>query len=207
MLLIAAGPLWAASTKLAWLAARATYTYRFEATGAIERRYSLPPRSFVPYDHAFTLGGFRFLVPGARLRITWGATHRPDVAARLEGVATAAHVRALVAELGEVAFDASRSAAFDDFIRRFVGNRNARPAMTAWWSRLQPPPFLWTCARADGCGGEEPISRVAVHEITSLTDGGHYREIRRRLVRGIRMSPPAPAPGARSGTGSRRPPR
>lgn len=206
VVLIAGSPFWLKPMELAWLDARVTYTYRLEATGASGRTYSLPPRSFAPYDYVFTLGNFRYLVPEPRLRITWGASHQPAVVDRLATATTPAHIWSLERALGETAFDASRRAAFDDFIRRFVGHRNARHTARPWWRWLQAPPSLWTFARADGFDGSESLEKVIVYEVTSLYDDSEYREIRRTPVREIPLAPFAPRAGAQSGTGSARPP-
>lgn len=180
--LIGTAGLWSAPVKLAWLDARVTYTYRFEAIGPDGRTFTLPPRFFAPYDYQFTLGNFGYITESPRLGIVWGAIMEPSLAKALEQAGSAEQVLTLEQERGRVAFEPTRSAVLDEFMRRFIGNWNRRGSKGAWWSRLQAPRQLWTFARPPAIGDGQSIDRVMVYEVTSLFDGERYREIRERRV-------------------------
>ena len=201
LLLIGGGALWFRPVRLAWLDSPVSYTYRLEATGASGQGYELAPRFFAPYDYQFTLSGFRYLTPAPTLRITWGAMWEPALAGALERATTPEQVLAVEAELGRNVFDSARSAAFDDFVRRFVGNwerRTGGPHGRGGWTVLRAPPLVWTFPRGTPPDPADPIRRVVVVEVTSLFDGERYAEIRRRPVRAIELTgPPAGAPGSR----------
>jgi hypothetical protein len=183
LLLIGAGAITFRAVSLSWMDSRVEYTYRMVGIGESGREYALPPAFFAPYDFQFTLNAFRYLVPAARMSITWGATG-PITARRLAGVTTPDEVFALEAELGASAFVAGRSAAFDEFIRTFVPRRDTLVDFH-WWSRFRAPPLLWTFPRRAPENGGDRLVSVVVREVTSLFDGVRYAEIRTLPVRVI----------------------
>lgn len=185
--LIGAAAFWSHPTKLAWLDAPVTYTYRFEAIDADGRTCSLPPRFFAPYDYQFTLGSFGYLSEEAHLGIVWGAIMQPSLARALENAASPEQVQALELERGHQSFDPRRSAAFDQFIRRFAGNWNERGSERGWWCWLQAPPQLWTFPIAPAIADGQRIKQVIVYQVTSLFHGRQYAEFRKRQVRKIEV--------------------
>jgi len=188
ILLIAGGAIWFRPQSLAWLDARATYTYRIEATGHNGRSHALPPSFFSPYDYQFTLGAFRYLVDAPRMAITWGATGDRRLAESLNDARSAPNVLALETSMGRNAFDAGRAAAFDDFVRKFVLTWQRRGGRGRGIAPFQAPATLWTFPRSDPALGGERIERVTVYEVLTWFDGENYVEIRRTPVREIRIN-------------------
>jgi hypothetical protein len=188
LVLIAGATLWFRPVRLAWMDARATYTYRLEATTAGGRTVPLTPAFFTPYDYPFTLSGFRYLVDAPRLPLTWGAT-TPSVALRLNDARTADAVLALETEVGHNDFDAARAAAFEDFVRRFVTSWERRDGRRGWYAPFSAPATLWTFPRADPDLEGDVIERATVHEVLSFFDDERYVEIRRIPVLVVQMQP------------------
>jgi hypothetical protein len=183
--LISTAGLWSAPVKLAWLDARVTYTYRFEAIGPDGRTFTLPPRFFAPYDYQFTLGNFGYVAEPPHLGIVWGAIMEPSLAKALENAGSTEQILTLERERGRPGFDASRSAVFDGFIRQFASHWNERNTKDSWWSLLQAPRQLWTFSRPPAIRDGQRIDQVMIYEVTSLFDGKRYREVRKTRVRTI----------------------
>ncbi len=187
VLLIGASKLWLPAVGLAWYDMRASYTFRFEATGESGRVYSLPPKFFEPYDFQFTLGWFKYLSREPRLNITWGASSDRALADRLLEARTPAAVRRLEQTWGEVMYDEQRSEVFDEFMQRYITTFNRRRSKQVWLSPLHAPRQIWTFAREDAYDDSEPIVRVDVYQIMSMFDGERYLEIDRRAARSVRI--------------------
>jgi hypothetical protein len=188
LVLIGFSALWFRPVRLAWLDARATYTYRLEATSELGTTYALTPAFFAPYDYPFTLSAFRYLVDAKRLPVTWGATN-PAVARALNEARTAQEVIALEDLSGRNDYDAGRSDDFDRFVRAFVTTWERRAGRGRWFAPLTAPATLWTFPRSDPVLGGESIVRVTVYEVLSFFNGERYDEIRRTPVREIRIKP------------------
>ena len=184
---IAGGGLLFRPAKLAWLDARATYTYRFEGTGEDGSRYTLPPAYFAPFEYQFTLGNFHYLQEDPHLPIVWGATGDRVVADALTSLTDADELLELEAAHGRVSFNPRRAAVFDEFVERFVGNRNTHGVQVSWWRLLPAIPELWTFPLSPR-GVPAQITGVTVHQVLSLYDGSQYREIRQRPVRFIKIA-------------------
>lgn len=176
---------------LSWYDSAVSYTYRVEGFGPSGERFSLPPRFFAPYDYQFTVGAFGYLSPYRQLEIAWGTTRDRQAAAELARAEDLDAVEVLEASRGEVLLQETRAASFDDFLMRFVGNRNERGQDTGLLRVLAAPPHLWTVPRPDAHAGDERINRVEVRQITSLFDGRRYRELRSRPIRAVDV-PTAP---------------
>lgn len=187
LVLVAGGALWFRPSELAWLDARASYTYRLEARGESGRSYQLPPRFFAPYDYQFTLTDFRYLTDAPHLRITWGATPVRSLAAALDTSTTPAQVLALEAAVGRNAYDPRRSAAFDHFIQQFIGSWNEHGSAFTPWRPLEAPPLLWTFTRGITPRPADRITGVVVCQTLTFFDGERYQEIRTRPVRVIEV--------------------
>jgi hypothetical protein len=187
LVLIGFSGLWFRPVRLAWLDARATYTYRLEATGAGGATYALPPAFFAPYDYQFTLSAFRYLVDDKRLPITWGATN-PDVARELNAARTAHDVLALEGRTGRNDYDAERGEDFDGFVRDFVTTWERRGGRSRLFALLQAPATLWTFPRSEPVLKGDRIARVTVYEVLSFFDDERYEEIRITPVRIIETS-------------------
>lgn len=185
IVLIGGASIWFRPVPLAWLDARATYTYRLEAISESGHVHPLPPAFFAPYDYQFTLSGFRYLVDAPRLPIMWGATGHRRLAAALNTARTPERILELELELGRNSYDAERATRFDTFVRRFVGTWHRRGGRRRWLSLLQAPPTLWTFPRSNPVMDGERIQRVNVYEVLSFFDGQRYVEIRRTPVRTI----------------------
>lgn len=190
LILIGGGARWFRPVELAWYDTRASYTYRFEAHGESGAVYALPPSFFAPYDYQFTLSNFGYLTRQPHLYIVWGATQQRAVANALVHATSPGDVWALEAEFGATTFDPRRSATFNNFLQRFVGDWNRRTSRSAWWAWLQAPPQLWTFPRSVSFRAREQIQRVVVYQVTSLYDGEHVADIRKRAVREIDTSAP-----------------
>jgi hypothetical protein len=188
LLLIGGGAIWFRPVPLAWLDARATYTYRPEAVATGGRAHPLPPGFFAPYDYQFTLGAFRYLVDAPRLPITWGATRDRGLTAELNDARTPARILELEARYGRNDHDPDRARVFDAFVRRFVGSRHERGGRGRWSGVLQAPPTLWTFPRDAHVPAGARIERVVVYEVLSFFDGERYVEIRRTPVRTIPLA-------------------
>jgi hypothetical protein len=146
------------------------------------------PAFFTPYDYPFTLSGFRYLVDAPRLPVTGGAT-TPDIARRLDDARAADGVLALEAEVGRIDFDATKVAAFEDFVRRFVMSWERRDGRRGWYARVSAPATLWTFPREDPDLAGDAIERVTVYEVLSYFDDERYVEIRRIPVLVVPMRP------------------
>jgi hypothetical protein len=187
VILIAGCSIWFRPQSLAWLDARATYTYRFEAEGANGRAHRLPAAFFTPFEFQFTLVAFRFLVDAPRLPISWGATGNRELAEQLNRATTADQILDLEATVGQNTFDPGRAAAFDHFMREFVTHWQNREGRGRRIPLLAAPVTLWTFPRRDPALGGERIRRVLVYEILSWYDGENYSVIRERVVREITL--------------------
>jgi hypothetical protein len=191
LVLIGGAAFWSGPTKLAWLDARLSYTYRLTATGPNNESYSLPPRFFAPYDYQFTLGNFGYLTKEPHLGVVWGATMDPAVASALEQCVSPEQVWALESARDHRTFHSRRSATFDAFVLRFAGNWNKHGSKPGWWRFFRAPAQLWTSARRPAIKQGQSIKQVVVWQITSLFDGTEYREIRARQVRAIDVNVPS----------------
>jgi hypothetical protein len=189
MALIVSSGMWLWPPVLAWIDSPVTYTYRAEAVGASGRVYELPPRFFAPYDYQFTLGAFGYLVAAPRLSIVWGAAPDWRLVERLAQVTSAADIEAVEARAGRRLFDASRSAAFDAFVGRFMRAWNREHGHTRWWMVLRPPPLLWSFPRRTTPAPGDALTRVVVYEVTTLFDGRRYHEVRTLPIRSIDVQP------------------
>ena len=187
LVLIAGCNLWFKPVNLSWYDARASYTYRFEAVGESGQTFALPPRFFTPYDYQFTLSGFGYLTPQPRLGIVWGATFDRAVAEALARSTSPEQVFTLEFERGTTHFNPDRATRFDAFIARFVGNLNVRRSKRSWLSTLPPPPQLWTFAPGNALSCKERITQINVYQITSFYNNESYVEIRKNLVRQIKI--------------------
>ena len=86
---------------------------------------------------------------------------------------------AIERELGWDKYDEQSVSDFTDYLRKSIGNRNARlPVSRSPVDWLKAPPLLWTFSRNDAWRGEKPIRRIEVFEVVSYYDGESYREIR-----------------------------
>ncbi len=177
-LLISTTVIWMAPVSLAWLDARATYTYRFEVVVESGDRHWLPPKFFRPNDYEFSINGFRYLSPHPILPITWGATIDPQVADSLADAVTSEQVLSIERELGDDYYNADRAETLKRFLIRFVGNYNRRRSKLTWLSRFSPPPRVWTYFPSSTYAGNERITQVNVHQVLSFYDGNQYHEIR-----------------------------
>ena len=184
---IIGGLVWFNPVDLSWYNAAVSYTYRFEAIDESGRRFPLAPSFFAPYDYQFTQSGFSYLSDRRQLRVMWGATWNRDDAAALAAAREPPEVAALEEARGELFRDDARTEQLDGFIRRFVGNFNARGSKRTLFSVLQAPPQLWTFPRRDPFGGGEPIRFVVVRQVTSFFDGTDYHELSSRLLHTIEI--------------------
>jgi hypothetical protein len=185
--LIIGGIFWANPVNLSWYDTRISYTYRFEAIGESGKRYTLPPRFFAPYDKQFTMSSFGYIVEQPQLGVFWGATKNRGLADALIGAKTPDQIYAIELESGAIGFNQQQSAKFDDFLKRFIANFNIHSSKRTPWSRLQRPPQIWTFSRDNAFKGEERLRQVIVNQITSLYDGKEYLEIRKAVVREIKI--------------------
>jgi hypothetical protein len=188
LILIGGGALWFRPVALAWLDSPVSYAYRVEGIGASGRSYDLHPAFFSPYDYQFTLGDFHYLTRPPGLSITWGATQDLDALVALRSVRSAEELAAAEIAHGRTHFDQARSDQFDAFIRRFVGNWNARGGRRRGFGPAAPAK-LWTFRRGAAPEADDPVTRVVVHQVTSLFDGRLYHEIRSRPVRTVDAIP------------------
>ena len=193
LILIGGGALWFRPVPLAWLDARATYTYRVEATDATGATVALTPAFFAPYDYQLTLGAFRYLVDAPRLPIAWGAVRDPDIAAALNRTTTSARILELERTYGRNEYDAERAERFDAFLRRFLGAWQASGGRGRWPPPLQAPATLWTFPRSLPAPPSSALERAVVHEVLSFFDGEGYVTVRRTPVRTVRLDGYTPA--------------
>lgn len=179
--LIGSSQWWLKPISLTWFDARATYTYRFYASGESGTVYHLPPNFFAPYDYQFTLGAFHYLAVDPTLGVTMGATAKPSAEALAEAL-TPEEVLAVERELGTEHFDPGRSDRLAAFLKEFVSSVNRAPARNEMLRMLHPPRMLWTFGEPSAYRREEPIRRIESLQILSTFDGKTSREIRRRRV-------------------------
>lgn len=185
VLIIGGSALWFKPTELAWLDARISYTYRFEALGTNGRTYTLPPRFFAPYDYQFTLSNFSYLTKEPHLGIVWGATMRRFIVERLEEKTTPNEVFEFEKNVDHRTYSDRRSAIFDDFLLRIIDNWNRHGKVEGWWSFIQAPRQLWTFGSGQRIPDSQRIKKITVYQVTSLFDGRQYQEIRTRPVRSV----------------------
>ena len=167
---------------LAWLDARATYTYRFRATTETGREIWLAPDFFAPVQYEFSLNQFHYVVRQPTLPVGWGATSNPAIAALLVNARTAEEVLAIERKHGAVRYERDGAIRLERFLKRFIGNYNRRRSKVTWLSTLAAPPRVWTYSDTDPYAITEAISSVDVHQLLSFYDGGRYNEIRTRPV-------------------------
>ncbi len=180
VLLILSAGVWLQPVALCWLDVNATYTHRLTATGQDGKTFSLPPRWFAPYDNQFTLSSFLFLAESPSLSIVWGVTPDTETAIRLAEANSPDAVLAVERELGQVRFDAEKTAKFKQFLERFVMHFNQRGAEHSWFRLLRAPPQLWTFPAENALDEYASIQAVTVEQVLSCYCGGRYSEIRSR---------------------------
>ena len=183
LVLIGGGVIWFKPTNLSWYDTRLSYAYRFEGIGESGARYALPTPTFTPYSDMFTLGNFGYLNPGPQLTHIFGVTTDRWLARTLLSVSSLEQVEALEQSYADSRFDPESSAAFDEFIQRFIGHLNQRKSKRTLFSILQAPPHLWSFSRQPTFTGVEPLRKVIVYQHTWLYDGGEFREIRSKPIR------------------------
>jgi hypothetical protein len=187
LLLIPAAIFWFRPASLGWLDAPLSYTYRFEARSAEGEPIPLPPAYFSPYRYQFTLGQFDGWSKDKMLPIRWGALSELETANQLVAARTEAEIAAIEERFGRIPFDPRRAERLDDFVRRWVRNKEAPEAARDRLRGLRAPPLLLTYPWTHG-PTEASICRVDVRRVTSWFDGERYREIEPRLVRSIEIS-------------------
>jgi hypothetical protein len=121
------------------------------------------------------------------LPIRWGALSELETANQLVAARTEAEIAAIEERFGRIPFDPRRAERLDDFVRRWVRNKEAPEAARDRLRGLRAPPLLLTYPWTHG-PTEASICRVDVRRVTSWFDGERYREIEPRLVRSIEIS-------------------
>ncbi len=191
VLLVASAGVWAEPPHLGWFDTRVSHAYRLEALGESGRRYRLTPAYFSPYDEIFTMTSFAYLSEHPVLVAPYGVTKSRALAEALERATTGEEVLALERESGRSRYDAARAAAWQDFVRRFVANRNASGERLAALGAVRPPPQFWSFAGADAYSGQERLREVVVHERTLFFDGNRLQVVRDAVLARL----PIPAAG------------
>lgn len=181
VLLIAASPWWAEAPRLGWYDTRLNYAFTFEADTVDGQTVLLAPDYFRPYEDAFTMGGFAYLVESHGVLVgPYGVTKDVRVARALQGARDAADVFALESGLGTDSHDPERVRVFETFVRRVVAHRNDAGERWPWSAWLDPPPQFWSFHGERRPGAD--IATLRVVETTWLFDGARPRPLRRLEV-------------------------
>lgn len=193
IVLIGLGRFWYQAVNLSWYDVPVNYAYRVEATGESGQTYPLPPRFFAPYEYQFSLASFGYLVEQPRLTIVYGATWDRTVAKELLGAEEAIDLFEVERKHGMVRLDKAQIALLEQFIQRSLSNLNAGAGRAAWYTRLQPPSQLLSFPYNPSFTGQEPITHVDIHQVTSWWNGENYLEVRDQIVHRIDIPPHAAA--------------
>ena len=185
VVIIATGGYWFKPSNLSWLDTRLAYIYQLRGIGTSGKTYELPIASLTPYADMFTLGNFGYLSHDPQLTHIWGVTSDRTMADALLPTQTSQQIFALEAKQGHVLYDEAASQRFDEFVRRYFSNLNARGSKTTPFSLLQAPAHLWTIPRDPVFAGQESLTRVIVVQRTWLLGDDTTTVIRERVVRSI----------------------
>lgn len=171
--------------RLAWFDAPFTYTYRFEAETSDGQKTPLPPGFFAPYDYQFTLGNFGFINKEPILSVTWGAVAFGPASMKALDVVDEPTFIDYEREYSQKAYDPQKTMQLDLFLKRFLKNYNARGDNAAITDYLKAPPNLWTFPGDADLPANSKIVNLNVYRVTSLYNGGDYREIRKIKVHNV----------------------
>lgn len=193
VLVIASAPWWCAPAALAWFDTPLTSTLQFEAVGASDTLYELPPAFFAPYESQIAMGTFvGSLAHAPVLAGSYGVTSLRERADALLDAHTPADVRRLevaIAPAGAGHPDETFARTFDELVRRagLVSNRALSDQHGVAW--LRPPAFLRTFPRGRAYEGEEPIAAIRIFHVSSFFDGVRHHLFRRELLRTVPIPP------------------
>ncbi len=116
-------------------------------------------------------------------------TWQRDAASKLVEASSPAEILAIEKRYGFASFDAEKTAAFDELVRRF-----ARPEFAKSGSPLvravAAPPLFWNFQSGRLSPGRSPIERVDVYRLTRWYHRGKIKTIRNVLVHTIQINPP-----------------
>lgn len=188
ILLIGFGAFWARPPELGWYDTPLSYTYRLTARTSSGDEVRLHPRFFAPYEDIFTMGSFAYLSKEPRLPIgPYGVTY--DTAARdlLNAARNEEDVFRVEKRTGLSRYDPDRAAAFHEFIRRFVANRNRRPARLSTVYAAHAPLQFWSFTGEIPDLQNERVREIVVTEATTFFDGERLAVLREQEVARIRI--------------------
>lgn len=175
-------------SRLAWFDTRYAVSFRYEAIHA-EGGSPWPASHFAPYTEAMTMGSLGSLRRTPVLTGPYGVTTNRTIAAALDAARSPddlAAIRELARAEGEWGrHDPEFAARFDDFVRTFVRNADARGPDRGWWSRLAPPPTLLATVPGPQHDGGVPVDTLAVDQVRWFYDGQTCRLLGRDPVRRI----------------------
>ncbi len=179
MLLIIAGPLWAKPPALAWYDTPLSYTYQLRATLENGTEIRLNPRFFAPYEDAFTMTGFNYLVDDHAVLVgPYGVTNDHAIHVQLDSARSVSEVFAIEAALGSSNYDAPRASRFYQFVEQFIRHRNARGDAQMGIYALHPPRQFWSNSGGMNTLGDQKIESVTVVERTHFFDGSTLHLVR-----------------------------
>jgi len=187
VLLIAGGRPLFQPPGLAWYDTRLNYTYQFEALGESGTSYTLPPVFFSPYRDIFTFGKFAYLVTEPQLVSSYGATSNRKIANALVTANSAAKIFELEASKRKHPVNERKAARFDAFITKFFRNANDDISKQNVINVLQTPPTFLTFSKGNVYRRSERVTKIIVHQVTSLFDDHEYLKIRNRKIRKIEI--------------------
>jgi len=193
VVLIGSGAYWAKPPNLGWLETSVTYNYRIEAIDVQGNRVQVHPDFMTPYEDAFTMTGFSYLVPDrATLVGPYGVVFDRNLARSLLAANDPGEVFALERQSDDRGYDADRAARFYEFLQRYFATRNERGERVEVLRILHPPQQFWSFRGQRPDVAASPIREVIVIEVTTFFDGQKLEEIRERpLARlPIPSSPP-----------------
>ncbi|MFK8031420.1 MAG: hypothetical protein AB8G18_14380 [Gammaproteobacteria bacterium] len=188
MLLIIAGPYWAEPPVLAWYDTPLSYTYQVKATLDDGTEVRLNPRFFAPYEDAFTMVGFTYLVREHGVLVgPYGSSKSHANNIQLNDATSMEEVYALEAAQSLPTYDEKRAELFYEFVEQFVRNRNARGDVQQGLYALHSPRQFWSNSGGMSALGNRTIQSVTIVERSFFFDGNALKMTRELPLRTINL--------------------
>ncbi len=170
--LIVTGPYWAKPPGLGWYDTPLTYAYKFKATMDDGEEVTLNPKFFAPYEDAFTMTGFSYLVKEHGTLVgPYGVTGDTDLYQQITEAATFEQIKTLENARKGQGFNQERASRFYQFVEQFVRTRNMRGDLQQWLYKLHSPVQFWSNSEGLINLDERKIRRVTIVENTYFYDG------------------------------------
>jgi len=189
VVLIVSGGHWAKPPALAWYDTPLTYTYKINATLDSGDEIQLNPKFFAPYEDAFTMSGFSYLVEDHGILVRpYGVTTDTAVYQEISKASSFEEILKLEQSQTWQSYNEKRAARFYQFVEQFVRTRNERGDMQQWLYALHSPVQFWSnnegLAKLDG----RKIESITVVESTHYFDGDTLALVRQLPLRTIDVS-------------------